>query len=80
MELMKVMSELVLKEKQINQKLDKILASNPDPFPFDRINKAKKLISMIHECQGYIKEDNLLLAGMKLRDMELEGLVLKDIG
>jgi hypothetical protein len=77
MELMKVMSELELKEKLINQKLDSIIASNPDPFPFERINKAKKLISMIHECQGHIKADNLLLAGMKLRDLELEGLVLK---
>ncbi|MCH6234498.1 hypothetical protein [Cognataquiflexum rubidum] len=77
MEVVKVKSELKQKEEQINQKLNKIIASNIDPFPFDRINKAKKLIAMIHECQKHIESDNLLLAGMKLRDLELEGLVLK---
>jgi hypothetical protein len=72
-----IKSELSQKEKQINEKLKKILDSNPDPFPFDRINKAKKLITLIHECQEHIESDNLLLAGMKLRDLELEGLVVK---
>jgi hypothetical protein len=32
---------------------------------------------MIHECQTIIESDNLLMAGMKLRDLELEGLFLK---
>ncbi len=77
MELMKVKSELKLREEQINQKLNKIIASNPDPFPFDRINKARKLITLIHECKEHIETDILLLAGMKQRELELEGLVLK---
>ncbi|MCS4432870.1 hypothetical protein [Aquiflexum gelatinilyticum] len=77
MEVVKVKSELKQKEEQINLKLNMIISSNPNPFPFERINKAKKLIEMIHECQEYIESDNLLLAGMKLRDLELEGLVFK---
>jgi hypothetical protein len=77
MKLIHVKSELIEKEKLINQKIEKIIASNPNPFPFERINKAKKLIEMIHECQTFIEDDNLLLAGMKLRDLEMEGLFFK---
>ncbi|WP_373495807.1 hypothetical protein [Aquiflexum sp.] len=80
MDVIKVKSELKQREAQINEKLNKIIKSNLDPFPFERIDKAKKLIAMIHECQEYIESDNLLLAGMKLRDLELEGLVVKGGG
>jgi hypothetical protein len=62
------------REVQIEAKLDNIIQQNLDPFPFERIAKAKKLLALIFECITLIKDDEILLAGMRLRDMELEGL------
>jgi hypothetical protein len=71
-------SELIVqlkqREAQIEEKLNHIIQQNLDPFPFERIAKAKKLLSLIFECITYIKDDEILLAGMRLRDLEMEGL------
>lgn len=66
--------QLKQREAQIEAKLDNIIRQNLDPFPFERIAKAKKLLSLIFECLTHIKDDEILYAGMRLRDLELEGL------
>jgi hypothetical protein len=67
------------KEKQIDAKLDLIIRQNLNPFPFERIAKAKKLLFLIEECRFHIKHDDLIQAGMRIRDLELEGIVLPDL-
>jgi hypothetical protein len=62
------------REKQIEQKLTWILEQNPNPFPFERINKAKKLLGIIYQCRQHLKNDEWIEAGKCVRDLELEGL------
>ncbi len=74
MDPIELISQLKQREAQIEAKLDDIIRQNLNPFPFERIAKAKKLLSLIFECLTHIKEDEILIAGMRLRDLELEGL------
>jgi hypothetical protein len=59
---------------QVNKKLDSIISSHPDPFPFERINKGKSLLKLMEEIRKCIETDQLLLAGMKLKELEFQGI------
>lgn len=76
MDIFEILSAMDKREEQIERKLQKIIASNMDPFPFERINKAKTLLKLIYEFKHHVKSDQLIEAGMRLRDLELEGLVI----
>ncbi|EIM78903.1 hypothetical protein A3SI_00535 [Nitritalea halalkaliphila LW7] len=62
------------KEKRIEEKIDQLIEQNLNPFPFERINKGKRLLQLIHECRQYIQQDEFILAGKVLHALELEGL------
>lgn len=74
MDVFEILAVLDRKEEQIEQKLQKILSANMDPFPFERIQKAKTLLRLIYEFRNHLKADEMIEAGMRLRDLELEGL------
>lgn len=74
MDVFEILAVLDRREKQIEQKLQKILAANMDPFPFERIQKANTLLRLINEFRNHLKADEMIEAGMRLRDLELEGL------
>ena len=44
-----ISNDLLFLEKRIDQKLEKIVSKNPDPFPFDRLRKGKELRAV---CRG----------------------------
>lgn len=71
-----ILAELERREEQIEVKLKKIIQANLNPFPGDRIQKAKLLLKLIYEFKKHIQEDEFILAGMKLRDLEIEGLMI----
>ena len=50
------------------------LSNNLNPFPGERIQKAKLLLKLIYEFKKHIQADEFIQAGMKLRDLEIEGL------
>ncbi|MBW3466795.1 hypothetical protein [Arthrospiribacter ruber] len=58
------------KEIQVNKRLDSIISSNPDPFPFERINKGKALLKLMEEIRKYIETDQWLHLGMILKELE----------
>lgn len=74
MEEFEICDVLDLREQQIEEKLNKIISGNPDPFPFERLEKGKLLLKLIYEIKKHIDADEFILAGMKLRDLELQGL------
>lgn len=74
MGIFEILAVLDRREEQIEHKLQRILAANMDPFPFERIQKAKTLLRLIYEFRNHVKEDEMIEAGMRLRDLELEGL------
>ena len=71
-----IVQQLKNKQSQIDKKIDRILDQNLDPFPFDRLNKGKKLIELINNALRSIEEDNLIQAGMYLKELEMEGFKL----
>ncbi|MCH7411763.1 hypothetical protein MM239_20420 [Belliella sp. DSM 111904] len=71
-----ILAELDRREVQIEIKLKKILEANLTPFPGDRIHKAKMLLKLIYEFKKHIQADEFFQAGMKLRDLEIEGLMI----
>lgn len=74
MNVFEICGELDLKEQQIEEKLNKIIQANLDPFPFERLEKGKLLLKLIYEIKKHIEADEFILAGMRLRDLELQGL------
>lgn len=74
MDVFEILSELDRREQQIEEKLNRITNANLNPFPFERIQKAKLLLKLIFEFKESVKSDEFIIAGMKLRDLELEGL------
>jgi len=51
--------ELQAREKQINDKLVRIIEGNPNPFPHEKINKAHQLLSLITQAKAQIDKDDL---------------------
>lgn len=80
MDVFEILAELDRREQQIEEKLKRITNANLDPFPFERIHTAKLLLKLIFEFREHIKADEFIQAGMKLRDLEIEGLkILPDV-
>ena len=52
-----ISNELLSLEKRIDQKLDKIVAKNQDPFPFDRLKKGKELRALCRGVRALIQLD-----------------------
>ncbi|WP_114750511.1 hypothetical protein [Pleomorphovibrio marinus] len=71
-----IVEQLKDKEIQIDRKINHILDQNLDPFPFARLAKGNKLLELIKMTLQAIEEDNLIQAGMHIRDLETEGLKL----
>ena len=71
-----LMQELNIREQQIDQKLDKILSMNLHPFPFERIQKAKNLLNLIGQCKIHLLQDQLIEAGICIKSLEIEGLLI----
>jgi hypothetical protein len=71
-----IVMQLKNRQTQIDRKINQLIDQNPDPFPFERLDKGKKLIDLIKGVLQSIEEDNLIQAGMHIRDLEIEGLKL----
>ncbi|MCH7415450.1 hypothetical protein MM213_18260 [Belliella sp. R4-6] len=76
MDVFEILAELDRREEQIKIKLKKIIEANLNPSPGERIQKAKLLLKLIHEFKEHVDADEFILAGMKLRDLEFEGLMI----
>lgn len=76
MEIFELIHALEEREVQIENKLQKLVESNANPFPMGRIQKGKLLLKLIYEFKKHVEEDDFIQAGMRLRDLELEGLVI----
>lgn len=74
MDIFEILAELDTREEQIEIKLKKIIESNLSPFPSERIQKGKLLLKLIYEFKKHVEADEFIQAGMKLRDLEIEGL------
>lgn len=76
MDVFEILAELDRRKEQIENKLKVLVEANLNPFPMDRIQKAKLLLKLIYEFRKHIQADEFILAGMKLRDLEIEGLII----
>lgn len=76
MDVFEILAELERREDQVEIKLDKIIKANFNPFPIERIQKAKLLLKLIYEFKKHVEADEFTQAGMKLRDLEIEGLII----
>lgn len=52
-----ISEELLSLEKRIDQKLDRIVSKNPDPFPFDRLKKGKEMRAVCKGIRALIQLD-----------------------
>jgi len=71
-----IVMQLKNRQAQIDRKINQLIDQNLDPFPFERLDKGKKLIELIKKILQAIEGDDLILAGMLIRDLEIEGLKL----
>ncbi|WP_228779827.1 hypothetical protein [Aquiflexum lacus] len=74
MDVFEILAKLEQKEASIGEKLHKLTTANLNPFPMERIKKGKLLLKLIYEFKKHVEADEFILAGMKLRDLEMEGL------
>ncbi|SHN35036.1 hypothetical protein SAMN04488057_12437 [Cyclobacterium lianum] len=71
-----IVMQLKNRQIQIDRKINQLIDQNLDPFPFERLEKGKKLIELIKKTLQAIKGDDLILAGMHIKELEMEGLKL----
>jgi hypothetical protein len=69
-----IVLQLKNREKQIDRKINQLIDQNLDPFPFERLDKGKKLIELIQKALKSIEAENLIEAGMLIKALEMEGL------
>lgn len=78
---MKDISVIVLQLKnrqtQIDRKINQLIDQNLDPFPFERLDKGKKLIELIQKALKSIEAEKLIEAGMHIKELEIEGLKIE---
>jgi len=72
-----IVTQLKDRQIQIDRKINQQLILNLDPFPIDRLDKGNKLLALIGKTLQAIEADNLIQAGMHLKELELEGLKLE---
>ena len=72
-----IVQQLRNRQNQIEKKINQLLSQNLDPFPFDRLDKGKKLFVLIQKTLASIEEDDLIRAGMHIKELELAGLKLE---
>lgn len=70
----RIIAELKEMEKRIDAKLDSILLQNPNPFPFERIKKGKRLKCFCRASRLLIEADWVDDARILLEEMEKEGV------
>lgn len=71
-----IVQQLRNRQNQIEKKINQLLSQNLDPFPFDRLDKGKKLFELIQKTLAAIETDDLIRAGMHIKELELAGLKL----
>jgi hypothetical protein len=69
-----ILLQLKNRQKQIDRKINQLIDQNLDPFPFERLDKGKKLIELIQKAIKSIEAENLIEAGMFIKELEMEGL------
>ena len=69
-------SLIVLQLNQIEKKINKLLSQNLGFFPFDRLDKGKKLFELIQKTLAAIEANDLIRAGMHIKELEFAGLKL----
>ncbi|NHE56385.1 hypothetical protein [Cyclobacterium plantarum] len=69
-----IVMQLKNRQVQIERKINQLIDQNLDPFPFERLEKGKKLNELIQKILQAIEGDDLILAGMHIKELEIEGL------
>ena len=72
-----IVLQLKNRQTQIDRKINQLIDQNLDPFPFERLDKGKKLCDLIQKALHSIEAENLIKAGMHLKELEIEGLKLE---
>lgn len=71
-----IAQQLRNRQIQVERKINQLITQNPDPFPFDRVDKGKKLFELIQKTLGSIESGDLIRAGMYIKELETTGLKL----
>lgn len=71
-----IVQQLRNRQNQIEKKINQLLSQNLDPFPFDRLDKGKKLFELIQKTLAAIEADDLIQAGIHIKELEIAGLTL----
>ncbi|WP_339758100.1 hypothetical protein [Algoriphagus aquimarinus] len=74
-----ICSELKDLEKRVDIKVGLILSTNPDPFPFDRLQKAREIASLSKAIRLFIEEEQEKDAAVLLHILQGKGVKLKSV-
>jgi len=74
-----ICSELKDLEKRVDIIVSLILSTDPDPFPFDRFQKAREIASLSRAIRLFIEEDQEKDAAVLLHMLQGKGVKLKSV-
>lgn len=68
-----IVTQLMDRQIQIDREINQQLVLKLDPLPFDRLDKGNKLLALIGKTLEAIEANNLIQAGMHIKELEMEG-------
>ncbi|WP_339924189.1 hypothetical protein [uncultured Cyclobacterium sp.] len=72
-----IVMQLKNNQTQTDRKINQLIDQNLDPFPFERLDKGKRLIELIQKALQSIESEKLIEAGMHIKELEMEGLKIE---
>lgn len=74
-----ICSELKDLEKRVDSKMKRLVSENPDPFPFDRLQKGREIATLSRALRMFIEQDQENDAAIALKMLHDKGVKLRSV-
>lgn len=74
-----ICSELKDLEKRVDDKMTRLISEDPDPFPFDRLQKGREIATLSRAIRMFIEQDQEKDATVTLAMLTKKGVKLRSV-